>query len=266
MMKNLLENLLKDDRVAITNSVNKSYYIYKYGIILSFILILLAYLFNFNIPWFLIITVILIAFLLDCYFIIKLLWNTLFGKILYSIFAYFIYIEATVLSERIIFINTNAPPASFSTSVNFLAGMLLLPTWIILISNVLTLLLFSIYFLPLLENIVGFFGKLQICLTRIRKYVGKNIVSHLIFFIIGLTISNILSYQLYYNIIEYSNCNLIKSTIKFHSYYPFNSLICNNKSISEQDYFHLIGDNKVSVAKTDYNGNIIFSPPLKCDN
>jgi hypothetical protein len=267
-----LQNIILKEKQNIHHSNNKSYYIYKYAILVLFIpsIILIPFgpktVFSYLDYILVFITPLLFtAFLIDIYFIIKLLWGTIYSKILYSIIGYFAYIKATVYAKKIIFINTSVNPDVFQSSINYIAGWLVIPAWIIQINIILSILIFILAFLPQILFIFKDFAKplfntieYQIKIP-LNKYIGKNIFFHLFYFIIGSSIFNYYAIKIPYKIYDYSNYNIIKEKIKDNSYYLNNyHFTCNNKEILPNDYIKVIGDNIVSIARKDYKGNITF--------
>jgi len=267
-----LQNIMLKEKQNIRHSNNKSYYIYKYAILVLFIpcIILLPFgsktVYSYiNYILVFITPLLFTAFLIDIYFIIKLLWGTIYGKIIYSIVGYFAYIQATVYAKNIIFINTGVNPDVFQSSINYIAGWLLVPAWIIQINIILSILIFILAFLPQIlfmfkDLIKPMIEKIKYQITiPIHKYIGKNIFFHLLYFIIGAASFNYYTYQLSYNIYNYSNYNIIKEKIKDNSYYLNNyNYTCNNNEIQSNDYIKVIGDNTVSIARVNYNGKITF--------
>lgn len=259
-----------DNRKLEFVNTSKSYFIYKYSFLLLLPTVLLFFI-NTNISYqyfdrisYLTTPLILIAFFIDFFIIVKLLWGTVYGKLIYTIFGYFTYIKTTIYAKKIIYINTGVNPDTFQSSIDFFSGWLLLPAWIIQINIILSVLIIILSILPqilltfqiIIDPVIH---NITINITnKIKKHIGSNILFHFCFFIIGASLFNLKTASIEYKIYKYSNYNLIKKIIRDNSYYISNIKTCNNKKVLYTDSIKLIGDNFVSVSRTDYKGNITF--------
>lgn len=250
-------------------SRNKSFFIYKYALILftisSLILILIGKLNSYiGILSFFVSILLLIAIFLDLFFIVRLFWGKLYAKMIYLIIGYFAYIEATVIAKKIVYINTGINPDALQSSIDYLAGWLLIPAWFIYISIFLSyfgiilillqiiLIIFQDFQFRFLESIFNKFNlPLKLCLE-------KKFIFHICFFLFGIATFNFYSNEIIFDIYKYSSNNIVKEKIKDKSYFINNGFICNNKKIKNDDYIKVIGDNIVSIVRIDDKNEIKF--------
>lgn len=262
-------NFFIKDKEDFIKSENKSYFIYKYTSIIFVIscLILLClekfYKYIGEVTYVASI-LFLIAILLDLYFLIKLFWGKTYAKIIYSILGYFAYVKATVIAKNIVYINTGANPDALQSSVDYLAGWLLIPAWIAYVGIILS---FFATILALMPSFLMFFQDVNFSFLRkimnefspsLIIYLEKKIFSHSFFFLLGIFAFCYYCDMIIPEIYKHSSINLVKEKIKENSYLINNGYTCNNKNIHFNDYIKLVGDDMVSVARIDNDGKTIF--------
>jgi len=102
-------------------------------------------------------------------------------------------------------------------------------------------------------------------IDKLQEYFENKIHFHTIYFLLAVILINFIIIEpLVTNIYNFSNHNRVKQSIKENSYYLAGN-VCDNKKIRYDDYIKLIGDNIVSIAKTDMTGDIKFYKD-KCNN
>jgi len=278
IMENI-KNIFYNEKNQFMNTNRKTYYMYKYSfifLIVASIMLLLTsgietFVNNIGIVTNIITPFILVAFFIDFYFIIRLLWDSVLGKILYSIIGYFAYIKATVHAKEIIYINTLVNPDVYQTSISYIAGWLLIPSWIYYINTIFGLIILFLGFAQILIPILVEPVKLLLAklnsqiIDKLQEYFENKIHFHTIYFLLAVILINFIIIEpLVTNIYNFSNHNRVKQSIKENSYYLAGN-VCDNKKIRYDDYIKLIGDNIVSIAKTDMTGDIKFYKD-KCNN
>lgn len=258
-----------NDKEDFFKSRNKSFFIYKYALILfvtsSLILLLIGKFYNYiGVVSFFVSILFLIAILLDLFFIVRLFWGKLYAKIIYLIIGYFAYIEATVIAKKIVYINTGINPDSLQSSIDYLAGWLLIPAWLTYIS---IFLLFFGFIIIILQFILMIFQDFQCNFLQnifdkfnlpFESNIEKKLFLHISFFLCGIATFNYYSNKIILDVYTYSTNNIIKKKIKDKSYFINNGFICNNKEIKNDDYIKIIGDNIVSIVRIDDKNEIKF--------
>ncbi len=190
-----------------------------------------------------------IAFMIDIFTVIKSLWKTIFGKIIYSIFGYFALTYSQSLAKNSIYHITNENPDFYQTSTQFLSAIYLIPSWIISINYVISIIIIigSIIIFPIMffkfEKITSVLNKLSKIINVDVKIQKHNII-HMIF----IPIASITFFANSMAIIPtiskvFDNIFISKSIIKY-SYYP--NKTCRNVNINQ--YIKLIETSKVSVS------------------
>jgi len=191
-----------------------------------------------------------IAFLIDICKLIKKIWGTFLGKLLYSVMAYFAYASSVIISKEIIYLNTGSNPDFFQSSINILAGILLIPTWLIGINILLG-------FLVLVISILSFLPILFFSLVKSKKLYNyilekTNIDVTLLStkikafsFFIGITVFGFYSDIFIKELKPYKESQIIKFIILTSSYFPHKNTC---KNISNGDPIKFLDDNRISVA------------------
>ena len=156
----------------------------------------------------------LIAIFLDLFFIVRLFWGKLYAKIIYLIIGYFAYIEATVIARKIVYINTGINPDALQSSIDYLAGWLLIPAWFIYISMILSyfgiILIFLQFILMIFQDsqfrfLESIFNKFNLPL---KLCLEKKFIFHICFFLFGIVTFNFYSNEIIFDIYKYSSNNI----------------------------------------------------------
>lgn len=259
---------LKNDKDDFFKSINKSFFIYKYTLIIFLItssILLIIGKFNsyIGIVSFIVSILVLIAILFDLFFIVRFFWGKLYAKIIYTIIGYFAYIKATVIAKNIVYINTGLNPDAFQSAVDYLAGWFLIPAWLTYISIFLfyigIILIILQYILIISQDLeLNFFKRIFSKFNLSFKLDLKKFFFHMLFFSLGIGTFQYYSDKIIIDIYTNSSINIIKEKIKNNSYYLNNKFICNNKKIKNDDYIKVIGDNIISIVRVDSENQITF--------
>lgn len=293
-MNNMLTKIKKSfcifllkQKQNIKNRSNRSYTIYKYCIFIalvpSFILFFTSIeLYNMFLLyiWYLLIPLIFYAFLLDITWLIKKLWNSLIGKILYTIIGYFAYSFSLTTAKETIYFNTFANPDSFQASIHFFAGIFLIPSWILIITMLIGAIILSYYIVFIIYHMIkAVIPNISLTMTNIvnksfktknRQAITENrIIIQSIFLILGSIIFVSLSSKIFSNIYKIRDTNFTKTMIIKLSYYPNlknyqeSQEVCNNPKIKRNIYIKLLDNNEVSVSNYKPLDNFLGNDNIK---
>jgi hypothetical protein len=202
---------------------------------------------NFSYIGLIIVLSFLVAFMLDVFRVLKVLWKTTIGKFIYSIFGYFAYTFSESLAKISIYSITHENPDLYSVSTKYLAGWFMIPSWIIKINEIVIYLLFvSAILLPILsimnetflkKYITQFFALMKISFTGSLHNIAHSIYTFLtagVFLYWSMTSLNLFE--------KIFNDSFISNAILKYSYYP--NKTCFN--IPNNEYIKLLPNNQVS--------------------
>lgn len=201
-----------------------------------------------------------IGFIIDVFNIIKMLWKTFIGKLIYTVLGFFAFTFSQSIAKHSIYNITNENPDFFQTSVQFLSAIYLIPSWLIYINYIASFIaifvtvILSIIALFKLDKITSYINRILKLLNIPIKIENKNII-HLYFLPFSSFVFFMYSFSLFPFIDKTIDNNFIKSKILTYSYYP--NKVCLNVPIGR--YIKLIGTDKVSISNIDKYKYIFLS-------
>jgi len=201
-----------------------------------------------------------IGFILDMFSVIKSLWKTFIGKIIYSIFGYFAFTFSQSLAKQSIYYITNENPDFYQTSIQFLSAMYLIPSWIIYVNYAISIIMVMstlalLLIMPFKIDKIKFFINRFFTFMHIDIEIQKHNIIHLFFIPISSMTFFFYSMSILPLMSKMIDDIFISKAILKYSYYPNKS--CNN--ISYGTYIKLIGANKVSETNINNFDNILLS-------
>jgi len=204
-----------------------------------------------------------VGFLIDAFSVVKSLWKTFIGKLFYSILGYFAFTFSQSIAKQSIYNITHENPDFFQTSIQFLSGIYLIPSWLIYINYVISFIAVFISIVLLiitpfkLDKITAYLNKL-FNLVHINIEIKKQNILHLFFIPISSMTFFVYSFSLFPLIDKVIDDNFIKESILKYSYYP--NKVCTN--IPNGIYIKLIGTNNVSMTNINTYDYTFFSTSL----
>lgn len=257
-------NFFKTNKLSYILYVVSTIFLFVPSIILFFLNQEYFKLYNEFVSAYVLIPAFFIGFSIDAFTIIKILWKTFIGKLIYTILGCFAFTFSQSMAKHSIYNMTNENPDFFQTSMQFLSAVYLVPSWLIYINYIAS---FIAIFVTVILSVIALFklNKITLHINRILKLLNvpikienKNII-HLYFLPFSSLVFFIYSFSIFPLIDKTIDNNFIKSKILKYSYYP--NKVCSNVPIGR--YIKLIGTDNVSISNIDNYKYIFLSSDIK---